>query len=81
MTVKPPSKAEKLEEKESIPEFLINSDESFELNLNEEESRNLIDRLKEGPNEKAKTFLKEARDFYKEMKRKEELFRKNKKLE
>ena len=79
--MKSPSKAEEIKETESHFEFIINSDESFDLNLNEEEAENLIARLKKGPNEKAKIFLKEARIFYKEMKMKEELFMKNKKLE
>lgn len=76
-----PSEAEDLEAKKAKIEFIINSDESFELNLDEEEAETLVDRLKKGPNEKAKIFLKEARDFYQEMKRKEELFRKNMALE
>ncbi|NVM03410.1 MAG: hypothetical protein HWN67_13855 [Candidatus Helarchaeota archaeon] len=59
-----------------IPDFIINVSEEFELNLNEEESINLIDRLNKGSNENAKQFLRNASKFYEEMRKKEELFKK-----
>ncbi len=78
---RPPAKAEMTLDKEKKKgksmDITINSNESFELNLNEEESEKIIASLKRGPNEKAKNFLKEARIFYEEMKKKEELFKKN----
>ncbi|MHA1381358.1 MAG: hypothetical protein ACTSRG_23565 [Candidatus Helarchaeota archaeon] len=59
-----------------IPDFIINVCEEFELNLNEEESINLIDLLNKGSNENAKQFLINSLKFYEEMKKKEELFKK-----
>lgn len=58
--------------------LIINTEEELILNLNQNESINLIKNLKKGPNEKAKEFLKNARKFYEEMKKKEEIYKKNK---
>lgn len=52
--------------------------ENYEIVLNKKEAEALVKRLESGPNEKAKNFIKESIDFYKEMKIKEELFKKEK---
>ena len=52
--------------------------ENYEILLSKKEAESLIKRLENGPNEKAKEFLKESIDFYKEMKSKEEQFKKEK---
>ena len=61
---------------EPIPDFIINVSEDFELDLNEEESLKLINRLNKGSNDKAKQFLRESTKFYEEMRKKEEFFKK-----
>lgn len=52
--------------------------ENYEILLSKKEAESLVKRLENGPNEKAKEFLKESIDFYKEMKSKEVQFKKEK---
>lgn len=52
--------------------------ENYEIILNEKEAEALVKRLENGPNEEAKNFLKDSIKFYKEMKIKEESFKKEK---
>ncbi len=46
--------------------------DKYDITLSKEEAEDLVKRLEKGPNEKAKLFLKESIEFYKEMKIKEE---------
>jgi len=52
--------------------------EEYEITLTKEEAENLVERLENGPSDKAKAFLKESIEFYEEMKLKAEKFRNEK---
>lgn len=56
-------------------DFIINSADNLELNLNKKESENLVNRLNKGSNEKSTNFAKESIDFYNEMKKREKLYK------
>lgn len=61
-------------------DFFINVDDNFELNLSEEESEDLIKRLNQGPDAATRKFANESKGFYEAMKKKEEAYKKHKKL-
>ncbi len=50
--------------------------EDYEITLTKKEAEDLVERLEKGPNDKAKEFLNESIEFYKEMKSREEKFKK-----
>jgi len=52
--------------------------EDYEIILSKKEAESLVKRLENGPNEKAKKFLKESIDFYKEMRSEEKQYLKEK---
>jgi len=52
--------------------------EDYELKLNKKETKQLIKRLKKGLNNETKQFIEKSITFYKEMKKKEELYKQGK---
>ena len=50
--------------------------DDYEIILSKKEAEDLAERLKRGPNDKAKKFLKESVAFYEEMKKKLKEFKK-----
>jgi len=61
MKTKPLDKKSEEQNKESIFK-------NYELTLSEKEAEDLVKRLENGPNEKARVFLKESIEFYKNIK-------------
>lgn len=49
--------------------------DEYEIILSKKEAENLVERLEKGPSDKAKAFLKESIEFYKEMNLKAEKFK------
>ncbi|MHA1490006.1 MAG: hypothetical protein ACTSRI_10155 [Promethearchaeota archaeon] len=52
--------------------------EDYELTFNKKETKRLIKRLKKGPSDEAKQFIEDSIKFYKQMKKKEELYKQGK---
>jgi len=52
--------------------------EDYELTFNKKETKRLIKRLKEGPSDEMKRFIEDSIKFYKQMKKKEELYKQGK---
>lgn len=48
-------------------DFCLNASEFTDITLTDEESENLIELMKRGPNEKAKKFSEEALKFYEDI--------------
>ncbi len=68
-------KIESLEKKDhKMLDLNISVSKNLDIKLTKKESKELIKRLKRGPNEKAKKFTKEALEFYEEMEKKAKAF-------